>query len=61
MPHCTIAHYCARNLGAPIAFSSMDVQVRSLILVEFPPTKLVGERLSGEPHDHAPIDGETPV
>jgi len=61
VPHCTIAQHCTRNLGVPIAFSSMDVQVRSLILVEFPPTRLVGERHSGELHDHAPIDGEAPV
>lgn len=46
VPHCTIAQHCTQNLGAPIAFSPMNVRVRSLILVEFPPTRLAGERPS---------------
>lgn len=44
VPHCTIAQECTTNLGVPLPVEPMDVDVRSLILVEYPPTRIVAER-----------------
>lgn len=44
IPHCTIAQDCTTNLGVALPFEAMDVKVRSLILVEYPPTRVVAER-----------------
>ncbi len=44
LPHCTIAQECTINRVVPIALPKLDVSIRSLIYVEYPPTTLVAEK-----------------
>ena len=47
-PHCTIAQHCTQNQNAIFGDIVLDVTVRSLILVHYPPTSLIGERMTNE-------------
>lgn len=44
VPHCTIAIDCTRNLEIPITGPVLEASIHSLILVEYPPTRLLGEK-----------------
>jgi len=44
LPHCTIAQNCRENLEVPHGSPSLETSIHSLILVEYPPTRLIGEK-----------------
>ncbi|MBX3741599.1 MAG: hypothetical protein KF712_11445 [Akkermansiaceae bacterium] len=44
VPHCTIAIDCTRNLEIPISSHLLEASIHSLILVEYPPTRLIAEK-----------------
>jgi hypothetical protein len=45
IPHCTIAFGCTRNLKIPIPDQLFEASIHSLILVEYPPTRLLMEKI----------------
>lgn len=45
-PHCTIAQHCTQNQNQLFDDLTLDVSILSLILVHYPPTSLVSERLA---------------
>lgn len=47
-PHCTIAQHCTQNQNVIFEDIVLDVSVHSLILVHYPPTSLIGERMTHE-------------
>lgn len=44
VPHCTIALGCSRNPEIPITSPVLEASIHSLILVEYPPTRMIGEK-----------------
>ena len=43
VPHCTLAQHCATNRALPLQDVDMVVGVGSLMLVEYPPTRILAE------------------
>jgi hypothetical protein len=44
IPHCTIASGCRRNLEIPISEQLFEATIHSIILVQYPPTRLIEEK-----------------
>ena len=50
IPHCTIAQYCTTNKQVTFPVVEIMAGIESLILVEYPPTTLVGEKPNTKPN-----------